>query len=44
MKWKTYNIFSNDSFLSLMLPFSDEMIFFANTIHSNTYSDEIFHH
>ena len=37
------NIFSNDSFSSLMLPFSDKMIFVANTIHCNTYSDEILH-
>ena len=30
------NIFSDDNFSSLMIPFSDEIIFVANTIHNNT--------
>ena len=37
-------IFSDDCFPSLGLPFSDEMIFVANTIQSNTYYDEMVHH
>jgi len=37
-------IFSDDFFSSLILPFSEEMIFVANTIHSTTYSDEMFRH
>ena len=37
-------IFSDDFFLSIILSFSNEMIFVANTIHSNTYSDEMFRH
>jgi len=41
---KTMIIFSDDYFPSLILPYSDETIFVANNIHSNTYSDEIFRH
>ena len=37
-------IFSDNCFLSLELPFSDEMIFIANTIQSNTYYDEMVRH
>ena len=37
-------IFSDEYFSSLILPFSDEMIFVTNTIHNNAYSDEIFRH
>ena len=44
MKWKTMIIFSDDYFSLLILPYRDEMIFVANTIHNNTYSDEIFRH
>ena len=43
-KCKTIIIFSDDYFSSLILPYSDENIFVTNTIHRNTYSDEIFHH
>ena len=43
-KYKTIIIFSYEFFLSLILPYNDEMIFVTNTIHSNTYSDEIFCH
>ena len=44
--WKcnTIIIFSDEYFSSLILPYSDEMIFITNIIHSNTYSDEIFRH
>ena len=31
-------------FSSLILPYSDKRIFLTNTIHNNTYSDEIFRH
>ena len=44
MMCKTIIIFSDDYFSTLILPYSDEKIFFTNTIHSNTYNDEIFHH
>ena len=43
MEWKIMIIFSNEYFSSLLLPYSDESIFVTNTIHNNTYSDEIFH-
>ena len=43
MMCKTIIIFSDDYFSSLILPYSDEKIFVTNTIHSNTYIDEIFH-
>ena len=44
IKCKTIIIFSDDYFSSLILPYSDENLFITNTIHRNTYSDEIFHH
>ena len=43
-KCKTIIIFSDDYFSSLILPYSNERIFVTNTIHNNTYSDEIFRH
>ena len=36
--------FSDEYFSLLVLTYSDESIFVTKTIHSNTYSDEIFHH
>ena len=41
-KCNTIIIFGDEYFSSLILPYSDERIFVTNTIHSNTYSDEIF--
>ena len=43
-KCTTIIIFSDEYFSSLILPYNDERIFVTNTIHSNTYSDEIFRH
>ena len=43
-KKKTIIIFSDEYFSSLILPYSDERIFVTNTVHGNTYSDEIFRH
>ena len=43
-KCKIIIIFSDDYFLLLILPYSDERIFVTNTIHNNTYSDKIFCH
>ena len=42
MKCNTIIIFSDNYFLLLILPYSDESIFVTITIHNNTYSDEIF--
>ena len=44
MKCKTIIIFSDDYFSSLIFPYSDKNLFITDTIHRNTYSDEIFHH
>ena len=42
MKCNTIIIFSDNYFLLLILPYSDESIFVTITIHNNTYSDKIF--